>query len=173
MEKIKKSVKESFVTIILLLAFAVVLFVNPENFVNIAINVFGYISIFWGVILVFYYLRKKDDETNFLSRGIILISFGIIGIVKTNLLANVFTIIIGGYLIILNANRFNIAINLKKLQNKSWTYILEFSILNILLSFLLKMSSNIYLALIIIIEQILYLIENIMILISKEKQDKK
>ena len=60
MEQIKKEVKESFVYIIILLGFAIVLFINPDNFLQIAINLFGYISIVWGVILDFHSLRKKN-----------------------------------------------------------------------------------------------------------------
>ena len=173
MESIKKSVKESFLFIILLTVFAVVLIINPDNFINIAINVFGYISILLGVVLSFYYLRKKE-ETNYISKGLIFICFGIIALLKTNLLANVFTIILGGYLIIQNAKRLSISLSLKNLKQKNWSYILEFSSINIILSFLIffdplfKISNNLYLAIIIIIEELLILIENIMILISKE-----
>ena len=40
-ENIKKSCKESFIAAFLLIVFAVVLLVNPENFMSSAINVFG------------------------------------------------------------------------------------------------------------------------------------
>lgn len=176
MKNVKKEAKESFLFIILLIVFAIVLIINPDDFISIAINVFGYISILLGVILSFYYLRKKE-EANYLTRGIILISFGILALIKTTLLANVFTIILGGYLIIQNASRVSISLSLKNLKQKSWSYILEFSCLNIILSFLLffdplvKMSPNIYMAVIIIIIEAIMVIENIIILISKEKKE--
>lgn len=61
-QKIKKEVKESFVASILLLAFAVVLMINPDNFLNIAINVFGYLGIFFGVINVFIFIGYQMKQ---------------------------------------------------------------------------------------------------------------
>ena len=61
MKDVKKEAKESFLFIILLIVFAIVLIINPDDFISIAINVFGYISILLGVILSFYYLRKKEE----------------------------------------------------------------------------------------------------------------
>ena len=173
MKKIKKEAKESFIYVAILLFFAVVLFINPNNFIKIAIKVFGYVSIFWGIILSFYLLRTKSEENN-IGKGLIFILFGIIAILKADLLENFFMILLGGYLIIQNANRINDSISLKNNNQKIWSYILEFSIVNIVLSFLLffnpiiNINYNIYMAIIIIICELLVIIENIMILFSKE-----
>ena len=176
MEELKKEAKESFVFVILLLVFAFVLFVNPDNFIRIAINVLGYIGIFTGVILSFAYLIRKNNEANNLIKGILLILNGFIAILKADILENIFTILLCSYLLYQNVNRIKYAIILKDKQKKSWSYILELSVINVVLSFLIlfkpliNMNLNTYLAVIIIIEEVIIIIENLIFLfIKKEK----
>ncbi len=177
MENVKKEAKESNVLAIILIVLAIILFINPENFIRIAINVFGYLGIVWGIVLTFYYLRKINEENNNLAKGITLILFGVIAILKAQVLETVFTILLGGYLISQSARRINSSIILKVNHYKCWSYILEFSIINIVLSFLLyfkpiiNINSNIYMALIIIICEVILLIENIVILIGKKPKN--
>ena len=65
-ENIKKSCKESFIASFLLIVFAVVLLINPENFMSSAINVFGYIGVFFGVLnIVFYFRISKEKRKEF------------------------------------------------------------------------------------------------------------
>lgn len=174
MEKVKKEVKGSFIFVILLVAFALVLYVNPDNFINIAINVFGYVSIFWGVILSFYYL-KKPIENNQLTKGVLFILYGIIAILKSTILANIFTILLGGYLIYQSANRLYGAYLLLKNKKDIWLFILILTITNIILSFLLffdplfNFKINTYMATIIIICEFIIVIQNIVFLTIKEE----
>ena len=176
MEKIKKEAKESFIYIILLVAFALVLYVNPDNFIKIAINVFGYVSIFWGVILVFYYLRKSLENNN-LSKGIVFILYGILAILKANVLTNVFTILLGGYLLYQSSNRLYNVYYLYKKKKELWPVILILTIINIILSFLLffdplfNINANTYMATIIIICELIVLIQNIIFLTLKNNKE--
>lgn len=176
MEKIKKEAKGSFIFVILLIAFALVLYVNPDNFIKIAINVFGYVSIFWGVILCFYYL-KKDLEDNNLTKGIVFVLFGILAILKANILASVFTILLGGYLLYQSANRLYITYYLAKKKKEIWLFILILTLINIILSFLLffnplfNIKVNTYMASIIIICEFLIVIQNIVFLTIKNDKE--
>ncbi len=172
MEKLKKEAKESFVFVILLISFALVLYVNPDNFIKIAINVFGYVSIFWGVILCFYYLKKSLENT----KGILFILYGIIAILKANILTSFFTIILGCYLIYQSANRlygtYYLALNKKNI----WPFILCLTLINIVLSFLLffdplfNFKINNYMATIIIICEVIIGIQNIIFLTLKNNK---
>ncbi len=174
MENIKKEAKESYVFIILLLAFAGVLFINPDNFIKIAINVFGYMSIFVGVILSFYYLIHKNRDHQNLFKGILLVLYGIIAILKTEVLENVFTILLCSFLLFQNVKRIEYSFILKNSDQKIWSYILELSIINIVLSFLLlfkpiiNININAYIAIIIIIIEFIIFIENILFLTIKK-----
>ena len=57
LESIKKRIWFSFVASILLIIFAVVLLINPDNFIPTAINVFGYVAIFLGILNAVFYFR--------------------------------------------------------------------------------------------------------------------
>ena len=62
LESIKKRIWFSFVASILLIIFAVVLLINPDNFIPTAINVFGYVAIFLGILNAVFYFRLPKES---------------------------------------------------------------------------------------------------------------
>ena len=183
LENIKKSCKESFIASFLLIVFAVVLLINPENFLNSAINVFGYIGIFFGVLNIVFYFRiskeKRLYSANF-RNGLLLCLSGIIAFVKTDILTEMITLIIGGYLIFRNAHRANMSLILQNNTKKMWIFLFVTSFINIVLGLFIAMnpfenwiSMKTFLALFMIISESIIIVQNMVILIGIHPKDKK
>ena len=85
LESLKKRVYSSFIASILLIIFAVVLLINPDNFIPTAINVFGYVAILMGVLnIVFYFRLPKENRlySKNLSTSVLLILSGHLQVMK-------------------------------------------------------------------------------------------
>src|SRR5699024_86745 len=150
----KKRIWFSFVASILLIIFAVVLLINPDNFIPTAINVFGYVAIFLGILNAVFYFRLPKESSIYsknLSTSILLILFGIAAFIETSILQEMITIILGGYLIFRNAFRIEMAFNLQDKAKSIWLSSLGISTINLILGFLIivnpftNVSINLYL----------------------------
>ncbi|HIR74904.1 TPA: DUF308 domain-containing protein [Candidatus Ventrenecus avicola] len=181
-ENIKKSCKESFIAAFLLIVFAIVLLINPENFMSSAINVFGYIGVFFGVINLVIYFRipkeKRLYSTNF-RNGLLLFLSGIIAFFKTEILTDMITIIIGGYLIFRNVDRSNMAMMLQNDTKKLWIFILVTSIINILIGLFIAInpfdnwvSLKTLLAILIMVSEGIIVIQNLVVLLGVHPKEK-
>ena len=181
-ENIKKSCKESFIAAFLLIVFAIVLLINPENFMSSAINVFGYIGVFFGVINLVIYFRipkeKRLYSTNF-RNGLLLFLSGIIAFFKTEILTDMITIIIGGYLIFRNIDRSNMAMMLQNDTKKLWIFILVTSIMNILIGLFIAInpfdnwvSLKTLLAILIMVSEGIIVIQNLVVLLGVHPKEK-
>lgn len=181
-ENIKKSCKESFIAAFLLIVFAIVLLINPENFMSSAINVFGYIGVFFGVINLVIYFRipkeKRLYSTNF-RNGLLLFLSGIIAFFKTEILTDMITIIIGGYLIFRNIDRSNMAMMLQNDTKKLWIFILVTSIINILIGLFIAInpfdnwvSLKTLLAILIMVSEGIIVIQNLVVLLGVHPKEK-
>ena len=181
-ENIKKSCKESFIAAFLLIVFAIVLLINPENFMSSAINVFGYIGVFFGVINLVIYFRipkeKRLYSTNF-GNGLLLFLSGIIAFFKTEILTDMITIIIGGYLIFRNIDRSNMAMMLQNDTKKLWIFILVTSIINILIGLFIAInpfdnwgSLKTLLAILIMVSEGIIVIQNLVVLLGVHPKEK-
>ncbi len=177
-ESIKKRIWFSFVASILLIIFAVVLLINPDNFIPTAINVFGYVAIFLGILNMVFYSRLPKENRIYsknLSTSILLILFGIIAFIETSILQEMITIILGGYLIFRNAFRIEMAFNLQDKAKSIWVSSLIISAINLVLGFLIivnpftNTSINLYLGIMVIISESLLILENILLLIGFRK----
>lgn len=183
LENIKKNCKESFIASFLLILFAIVLLINPDNFMSSAINVFGYIGVFFGVLNIVFYFRiskeKRLYSANF-RNGLLLFLSGIIAFFKTDILTDMITIIIGGYLIFRNVHRANMAMTLQNYTEKVWGLVLVTSAINILLGLFIAInpfenwvSLKSLLAILIIVSEAIIVIQNLAVLFGvhlKKKQ---
>lgn len=181
-ENIKKSCKESFIAAFLLIVFAVVLLVNPENFMSSAINVFGYIGVLFGVLNIVFYFRiskeKRLYSANF-RNGLLLLLSGIIAFFKTDILTDMITIIIGGYLIFRNVHRANMSLTLQNYTTKIWIFVLVTSFINILLGLFIAInpfenwvSLKTLLAILIIVSEAIIIIQNLVVLFGVHSKEK-
>ena len=180
-ESLKKRMYSSFIVSILLIIFAIVLLINPDNFIPTAINVFGYVAVFMGILnFVFYFRIPKENRiySKNLSTSILLILFGIIAFIETSILQEMITIILGGYLIFRNAFRTEIAFMLEEKAKRIWIATTVLSVMNLLLGFLIminpftNVSINLYLGVMVIVSEILFMFENVLLLIGLRKKNK-
>ena len=178
LESIKKKIWFSFVASILLIIFAIVLLINPDNFIPTAINVFGYVAIFLGILNLVFYLRLPKENRIYsknLSTSILLILFGIIAFIETSILQEMITIILGGYLIFRNAFRIVLAFMLQDKVKGIWLSCLIISAINLILGFLIvinpftTISINWYLGIMVMISEGLLILENVLLLIGFRK----
>ena len=178
LESIKKKIWFSFVASILLIIFAIVLLINPDNFIPTAINVFGYVAIFLGILNLVFYLRLPKENRIYsknLSTSILLILFGIIAFIETSILQEMITIILGGYLIFRNAFRIELAFMLQDKVKGIWVSCLIISAINLILGFLIvinpftTISINWYLGIMVMISEGLLILENVLLLIGFRK----
>lgn len=175
-EKIKKEVKESFLVTLLLITFAVVLCINPDNFINIAMNVLGYLGILIGIVEIFWYLKKGDKNSNFLKNGGIYVLLGVVVILKASLLQTVFTLLLGSYILIQNMTRIDTSLKIKEEKQTTWLIVLALSIINIILGFILIHNPlilsdklNISIAGLVLFSQISIILENVLLLLKLKK----
>ncbi len=182
LKRIKKSATTSFVGAILIIVFGIVLFRNPENFLSVAISIFGYIAVALGVISTFLYFRVPESERIYNKRlmtGIVLLAFGFVSFFENELLRNMITILLGGYLLILNAERVELAMFLKSKESRVWLALLSLAGINILASILLmiepipNISENAFVSIVLIIIEVLFSIQNLVILFGVRTNDSK
>ena len=147
-----------------------------------AINVFGYIGVFFGVINLVIYFRihkeKRLYSTNF-RNGLLLFLSGIIAFFKTEILTDMITIIIGGYLIFRNIDRSNMAMMLQNDTKKLWIFILVTSIINILIGLFIAInpfdnwvSLKTLLAILIMVSEGIIVIQNLVVLLGVHPKEK-
>ncbi len=180
-KKIRKGVYETFVVAFLILIFAFVLIKNPENFISVAIHVFSYVAVFIGVLDIVIYLRIEEEQRFFENRlfiGVLLICFGVVAFFEVDTLKDVVTILLGGYLLFQNSKRVELSINLRKYTSKLWISLFSSSIFNLFLSILFivnpfhNMSIHIFMSVLLMIIEGIYLLQNVMILFGvKDKNE--
>ncbi len=182
LKNIRKSVGESCIAAFLIILFGIILLKNPDNFLAVAIHIFGYGAVFVGILDLVFYFRSPREQRFFSKRltgGILLISFGIIAFFEVNLLKEMITILLGGYLLFQNANRLELCLYLKNYTNRLWKILSIFSLLNLLLAFVLilnpfhvNIASNMYMAILLIVIEFLVIVQNVCILIGVHQDEK-
>lgn len=173
---LKKKIYFSFIPAILLIILGIVLLINPDNFIPVAINVFGYVAIFLGILnLVFYFKLPKENKiySKNLSTSILLIVFGIVAFIESDILKEIITLLIGGYIVYRNSKRFELAFSLEK--NKLFYLTVVLAVINLVIGFLIiinpfnNLSINLYLGWMVIVSEIILSLINILLLISLRK----
>lgn len=177
----KKNIMGSFIAPLLIIIFAIVLYQNPENFISVAVSIFGYGAIFLGVLNLVMYFRLKEEE-RYLSRqmtnGILFISFGIAAFFENALFTEMITVILGAYVLLQNASRISLSFTLQKLTKSIWLYIFVMSLMNLIIGLFIIVNPfpasqlNFYLASLLVIAEAFLIIENFIILIGVRCNDK-
>ena len=178
-KNIKKEIIESFVAILLIIIFAVVVLKNPENFITVAVQIFGYVAIFMGILNIFFYYRLPEEAKMYsknLMTGTLLITCGFASFFVTNILKEMITILLGGYLLFQNASRIQLSMQIKPYTKKLWMYLLGASLINSVISILLiinpfagKFEFNTYISVLLLVVECILFLENIFILIGVKK----
>ena len=137
---ILKYEKYSSLTSVMMIILAIFLIGKPEETINAFISLFSSILIIDGIIsfINYFTIDKVYRLTSFdLISGIITTLTGIfLFIYRTNLI-NVFSVILGIWIIINNLFKMQIAINLSTIKNSGWIYFLLINILLIIFGIIL------------------------------------
>lgn len=181
-KNMKKGVKESFLIVCFLVLFAIILFKNPENFMNSAITIFGYCAVVYGVLAVLFFFRSSKEQRmyhHYLKNGSLFISFGILSFFINDLLKEMVTLLLGGVLLFQNSNRLELSMLLETNSKKLWISSLGISVLNLILALILILNPfhfsipmNQYLSILLIVTQILFVIQNFILLFGVRSNEK-
>lgn len=183
LKSIKKGATMNLIAPLLLIVFALVLFQNPDNFISVAVSIFGYGAIFVGVINSLLYFRLKGEEKVYskkLTNALLMISFGITSFFQNALFSQIICVLLGAYIIYQNASQLTISLIIKDYQSKVWSYLFVMALVDIILGIVIVINPfpsselNLYLASLIVISEFLVFMQNILILfgVKNDQKDK-
>lgn len=136
MEKfLKKAGWTSIVTSLVLAIIGIVMIYNPQTTMQFISTILGIFFIVMGIIkLINYFVTKGNSSlfTNDIAWGIISIIIGLVVIVYSSTIENIFRIMIGIWIIYSGFTRLNLSFKLKSVSQKVWTFVLILSILMII-----------------------------------------
>ena len=171
MENLKSLFKKTgCVSILESLIFAIlgiVLVCKPEGTVKFISGVLGAVFILVGIYKIINYFVTKGENDFFnydLIYGLTAIVIGIVAMAYMNIIASVFRIIIGVWIIYTSFVRINLAIQIKKIGSKSWIFGLILAILMLIGGLYVIIDANaiiVTIGIIMIVYSVMDIIENI------------
>ncbi len=180
-KKIKKGIWESFVFNAFFIIFALILLFRSDYIIQNFVIAVAFLGIICGgmSLLIYYRLDKKlriysDD----LSKGLLFLLFSIVALIKTNIFVNMFTFMIGGYLIFKYVERLQSVLQLRNLKKVLWNVALGISVLCIILGMIILLNpfdgkiplSNVV-AVCLISAESLGIVQNILFLIGMGREN--
>lgn len=137
---IRRTEKNSIGMSIMFIILALILIFKAVDFITIIIRLFGMSIIALGIFLLVTYYRI-EKEVPFLQfnlwYGIVAICFGIFCILKTIVVQNIFPIVIGVWIIVQGARKFQLSSNLKLLGEEEWIGTLITAIMSLVLGMII------------------------------------
>ena len=136
MEKfLKKAGWTSILTSLVLAIIGIVMIYNPQTTMQFISTILGIFFIIMGIIkLINYFVTKGNSSlfTNDIAWGIISIIIGLVVIVYSSTIENIFRIMIGIWIIYSGFTRLNLSFKLKSVSQKVWAFVLILSVLMII-----------------------------------------
>lgn len=136
MEKfLKKAGWTSILTSLVLAIIGIVMIYNPQTTMQFISTILGIFFIVMGIIkLINYFVTKGNSSlfTNDIAWGIISIIIGLVVIVYSSTIENIFRIMIGIWIIYSGFTRLNLSFKLRSVSQKVWTFVLILSVLMII-----------------------------------------
>ena len=136
MEKFLKKVGwTSIITSIALAIIGLIMLFNPETTMQFISTILGLFFIIIGIIKVFNYFIAKGNSTLFtndIAWGIISIIVGLVVMIYSSTIENIFRIMIGIWIIYSGFTRLTMSFSLKNVNSKVWTLVLILSVLMII-----------------------------------------
>ena len=136
MEKFLKKVGwTSIITSIILLIIGIIMIYNPETTMQFISTVLGIFFIVIGIIkLINYFIAKGNSVLydNEIAWGVISIIVGLVVMVYSNTIENIFRIMIGIWIIYSGFTRLTLSFKLKNINEKIWAFVLLLSVLMII-----------------------------------------
>lgn len=136
MEKFLKKVGwTSIITSLALAIIGLIMVFNPETTMQFISTILGLFFIIIGIIKVFNYFIAKGNSTLFtndIAWGIISIIVGLVVMIYSSTIENIFRIMIGIWIIYSGFTRLTMSFSLKNVNSKVWTLVLILSVLMII-----------------------------------------
>ena len=136
MEKfLKKAGWTSIITSLVLAIIGMVMIYNPQTTMQFISTVLGVFFIVIGVIkLINYFVAKGNSSifSNDIALGIISILIGLVVIVYSSTIENLFRIMIGIWIIYSGFTRLTLSFKLKNVNERIWAFVLILSILMVI-----------------------------------------
>lgn len=123
----------------LLILLGVVALLFPSVSIKIISILLGLTIIAYGITNIYSYFKRKEIAIfkSYIMYGIIACIVGLLMLINPFAFSQLMTIIFGIYILYLALNKFDFALKLKKIEEKSWTILLASSILESLISILI------------------------------------
>ena len=129
---LKKAGWTSILTSLILAVIGIIMIYNPETTMQFISTILGIFFIVIGVIkLINYFVAKGNSSlfTNDIAWGIISIIIGLVVIVYSSTIENIFRIMIGIWIIYSGFTRLTLSFKLKNINEKIWALVLTLSVL--------------------------------------------
>lgn len=181
-ESIRKNLWFSFLISALLIIFAFILLFKEGDIISTLVLVVGYLALIFGCLEFVRFFRLEDVRKGY-SRdafyGLVYFFFGIIGILRSEILATMLTYLLGASMIYKNASRFQVCLNFGAEKKSSlWNYLLIFSILGIILGLVIilnpmdgKVALTKVIAYCVIISEVIHVIQGMAMLVGSGKKN--
>lgn len=180
-KRIKKGIWLSFLSSFLFIIFAFILLFKKGDIISTLFLVIGYLGLIMGSL---YFIRyfKSDKSVKSYSvdafYGVTFVLFGIIFILRSDVLANMLTYLLGAYLIYKNASRLQTCLNFSAISSRAfWNYLLVFSVIGMILGFIIifnpfegRITITSVIAYCVILSEIIHVLQGIAILIGSTKK---
>ena len=137
---IRKIEKHSIFMSILLIILALGLIFKAAEFITFIIVTFGFILIGLGTFFLITYFKNGDEfqmvQVN-LIEGIVAVCFGIFCILRSDVVQSIFPVVIGIWIIVQGMMKFQLAFNLKNIEEEQWAGFLITAILSLILGMII------------------------------------
>lgn len=132
----KKYGKNSLIISILLLLLSLFLIFKPAESINFIMILIGCVIVLNGLVHTVSFFTSPNEFRAFsfeLVQGIICIVLGILFIMNPTLISGFLPFIIGAWMIIESIIKFQLAFNVKEIENSHWVIMLALSIITFVL----------------------------------------
>lgn len=139
---LKRSNWTDIVIAIIFVILGLLFIVKPGEMLSVVSILLGAIFIIIGVLKWIDYFTSKDKEDYLLTMALIFVIFGVIILFCTDIIAGIFRVIIGLWIIIAGIRDFQTALAWKNVKSGLWTITLVLSMLMIIAGIAVLVSST-------------------------------
>ena len=136
MEKfLKKAGWTSVITSIIFGIICLIMIYNPQTTMKFISTILGIFFIVIGIVKIINYFVLRGNSTlitNDIAWGLIAIIIGLVTMVYSSTIENIFRIMIGVWIIYSGFTRFTLSFRLKGVNDKVWAFVLILAVLMVI-----------------------------------------
>ena len=139
---LKRSSWVDIVTSLMFVLFSILLIVKPTEMVTVISILLGAIFIVIGFLKLVDYFTSKDKEDYLLTIALISVIFGVIVLFCSDVIAGVFRIILGIWIVASGIKNFQTSLAWKDVKSALWTVTILFAMLMIVAGVVVLVSTQ-------------------------------